>query len=180
MELVSGFIWLGCWMIYSASPFFPISVLFLSLLLIITLTDLETELIPDSVTFFGMAAGLFISFFYPSLHLTESKWWGLGYSAIGLLAGGVLVFIVAWLGEIVFKKDAMGGGDIKLLAMSGSFLGWQKIILVFFAAPFFALPFALYLKFFAKKETIPYGPFLAAAGALVFFNGEAMWKYLFS
>jgi len=71
----------------------------------------------------------------------------------------------------------MGGGDIKLLAMMGAFLGAKEILFVFFFAPILALPFALYMKLFKKAETIPYGPFLAMTGAIFYFFGDSITHY---
>jgi leader peptidase (prepilin peptidase)/N-methyltransferase len=60
----------------------------------------------------------------------------------------------------------MGGGDVKLLAMIGAFLGWQKAILTFFLAPFFGLIIGVINLIFKKDHTIPYGPFLSLAALL--------------
>jgi leader peptidase (prepilin peptidase)/N-methyltransferase len=179
VELISGLIWVLCWTGLGWTAFFWISLLFLSLLLVVTVTDFETGLIPDRVTFVGMGAGLLISAFYLPLHSAANQWLGAGTSIIGLLAGGILIYVTGFLGSLVFKKEAMGQGDIKLMAMIGSFLGWQNVVLTFFAAPFLALPFALYARFIRKEETVPYGPFLALAGAILFFLGDNIWQYLF-
>ncbi|MCH7725236.1 MAG: prepilin peptidase, partial [Planctomycetes bacterium] len=66
-----------------------------------------------------------------------------------------------FLGEIIFKKESMGGGDVKLLAMIGSFLGWQSVLLVYFLAPILALPLGLFVKFAKRSDVIPFGPFLS-------------------
>jgi leader peptidase (prepilin peptidase)/N-methyltransferase len=179
IEVVSGVLWVALWLVYGLSPLFAVSVLLTSFLLVMTVTDLETGLIMDSVTYPGMIAGLLTSLVYPALHGAAGMWEGLLRSAVGLLLGAALTYGIGLIGKWVFKKEAMGLGDVKLMAMIGSFLGWQKIILVFFAAPFFALPFALFTKFVKKEETIPYGPFLALAGAVMFFIGNKVWSYLF-
>ena len=127
-----------------------------------------------------MVAGLLISAFYPSLHSAVSPWLGAGKSIVGLLAGGILIYVTGVLGKLVFRKEAMGQGDIKLMAMIGAFLGWQKIILTFFTAPFLALPFALYARFIRKDETVPFGPFLALAAVIHFFIGDTIWQFLFT
>jgi leader peptidase (prepilin peptidase)/N-methyltransferase len=178
VELVSALGWLALWLTYGLSGYFFTSGIFLSLLFVVILTDGETGLIPDAVTIPGMIAGLAASVLDPAL-FRETIWYrGLLSSGTGLLAGGVLLWLAGFLGRLVFKKDSMGGGDIKLLAMIGSFIGWQKVLLTFFTAPFLALPFALYARFARREATLPYGPFLALAAALQFFFGNTFISYL--
>ena len=95
-----------------------------------------------------------------------------------LLAGGGVLFLTGWLGKLVFRKDSMGGGDVKLLAMIGAFVGLTKVGLIFFLAPFPALPFAIWQRFVKKEETIPFGPFLALTGAFIFIEGDAILNFL--
>jgi leader peptidase (prepilin peptidase)/N-methyltransferase len=177
VELVSGLLWLLSWNIYGASFRFIVAVVFLSLLLIAVFTDFETALIPDSVTFFGMFMGLAMSFLIPPLDFPFFKWSSFGESFFGLFVGGSLIFGSGVIGKRVFKKETIGGGDIKLLAMIGSFLGWRKVLLTFFMAPFLALPFAFLYRWIKKQETIPYGSFLSLAAAVQFFYGETIWVY---
>jgi len=178
VELLSGILWLSLWMVYGFSWIFAAGIIFFSLLLVALVTDRETGLIPDKVTFFGMGAGLLLSALSPGSFGETSWFWGLSSSFLGLLVGGSLILAIGTVGTWVFKKDSMGGGDVKLMAMIGSFLGWQSVILVFFTAPFFALPAALYSRFFKKEETIPYGPFLALAAMVHFFCGRLLWHLL--
>lgn len=176
VELLSGLIWLGSWKASGGVPIFWIGTLFLSLLLVVTAADFETGLIPDTVSFFGMAAGLAASFFCPNLHGTLSGLVALERSAIGLAIGGGLIYVIGLAGDWIFQRESMGGGDVKLLAMAGSFLGWEKVLLTFFTAPLVALPFALYQRWVKKEEVIPYGPFLSLAAAVQFFYGGIFWK----
>ncbi len=112
-------------------------------------------------------------------HFAEARWYQkLLASTAGLLAGGGILLFVGWLGKLVFRKDSMGGGDVKLLAMIGAFVGVTKVGLIFFLAPFPALPFAIWQRFVKKEETIPFGPFLALAGALVFMQGDTVLNFL--
>ena len=72
----------------------------------------------------------------------------------------------------------MGGGDVALLAMMGAFLGVQPVVWIFLLAPFPALPFALWERYAKKKETFPFGPFLAFVGALFFIQGNTIMNFL--
>lgn len=188
VELASGFLWYGAWQWSAGLPLFWISVIFGSFLLVETLTDIETGIIPDEVTLGGALTGLVASFLYPSLHQSPTALAALFKSGTGLLAGGGLIYITGLAGNWIFQRElmkrgldqSMGGGDVKLLAMIGSFLGWEKVLLTFFTAPFLALPFALYRRLAKKEAIIPYGPFLALAAALHFFWGGLFWRYFLS
>ena len=79
---------------------------------------------------------------------------------------------------LVIPREAMGFGDLYFLAMIGAFIGAPKVALVFLLAPFPALPLALWQRYVKKEETIPFGPFLALAGALVFVQGDAVLKFI--
>lgn len=164
--------WVFLWKIFGLSPFFWAGIALFSILLAVTVTDLETGLIPDKLSLPGMAAGLAMSALWPELHAQEIWHQGLWQSALGLLTGGGILYGVGLLGNLIFRKESMGGGDIKLLAMMGAFLGFKKAMLVFLISPFPALPFALYARLAQKQETIPFGPYLATAGLLSFFCGD--------
>lgn len=179
VEIITGLLWVFCWLIFGWSIGFWVSLLFFSLLLIITVTDFETGLIPDLVTFFGIGAGLVLGFLFPSLHGQSVMLAGLRETIMGAFLGGALIYSAGFLGKLAFKKEAMGEGDVKLMLMAGCFLGVQNITLTFFLAPFLALPFALYIRLVKKEETVPYGPFLAGAAAVCFLLGNNIWQYLF-
>ncbi len=172
IELINAAGWLLLWKMFGLSPVFAAGVFLFSVLLAVTVTDLETGLIPDKLSFPGMLAGIIFSTVWPVLHGQTVWYHGTLQSVLGLLAGGGILYGVGMLGNAVFRKESMGGGDIKLLAMMGAFLGFKKVMLVFLISPFPALPFALFARWFRKEETIPFGPFLAAAGLAVFLYGD--------
>ena len=148
-------------------------------LIIATFIDFEYQLIPDSVSLGGLVLGLALSFFHPMLFDTLSRKAAFFNSLYGALAGGISIYAVGVLGTALFKKEAMGFGDVKFLAMIGSFLGWQNILLVFFIAPFFGAFVGIILKFKYKVETIPYGPYLSLAAIVVILWGEKIIAKLF-
>ena len=171
VELVSGLLWVFLWRRYGLSPLFFYALILLSILLAVSLTDLETGYIPDALTFFGMGSGLLLSTVFPRL-IEENLWYrGLWQSFLGLLAGGGSLLALGLLGNLIFRKESMGGGDIKLLAMIGTFMGTKKVLFVLMYAPIISLPFVLF-KLFKKEKTIPFGPFLALSGAWFFIYGE--------
>ena len=174
VETVTGAVYLWIWFHYGAVVYSIIAAILFSLLLVATVVDLEHEIIPDEISLGGLVCGLVLSGLFPSLH-HELVWWrSLLQSFIGIVVGGGVIYLTGALGNMIFRKDSMGGGDVKLLAMIGSFLGWQKVMLVFFFAPVLALPFGLFLKFVKKKEIIPFGPFLSLAGWLIFLWGDPL------
>ncbi|OGW89260.1 MAG: hypothetical protein A3A73_00420 [Omnitrophica bacterium RIFCSPLOWO2_01_FULL_50_24] len=151
-----------------------VSVLLFSLLIIASVVDLEHQLIPDEISLGGLGAGLVLSALVPSLHGKVAWPDGLAQSAIGALLGGIAIYVTGVLGKLAFRKDAMGGGDVKLLAMLGAFVGWQKVILIYVAAPVLALPMGLFMKWVKREDLIPFGPFLSMAGWIAFVWGDAI------
>lgn len=172
VELLNGLIWLGLWLHFGPTAQFFAGVILFSILLAVTWTDFETGLIPDKLSLPGMAAGLLFSLVFPELHGKAEWYQGLLASLIGLLGGGAVLYLVGMIGDFIFKKETMGGGDIKLLAMIGAFVGLQKVLFVFLLSPIPAAPIALFLKLTRKAETLPYGPYLALTGACFFVAGE--------
>jgi leader peptidase (prepilin peptidase)/N-methyltransferase len=122
------------------------------------------------VTLPGTALGFFFSFFVKSPTVPNSL--------IGILVGGVLFYLSAVTGELLFKKESMGGGDIKLAMMLGAFLGWQKILLVFLLSAVLGATVGgialLFSKEVKKTKMIPFGPFLALGSILAIFIGDTL------
>ncbi|MDD5226116.1 MAG: prepilin peptidase [Candidatus Omnitrophica bacterium] len=178
VELTTALIGWFLWERYGLSAEFVASAIFFAMILVATMTDFETGLIPDQITIPGMLLGLAVSVTGHG-HFHQEFWYQkLLASGAGLLAGGGILLLTGWLGKLVFRKDSMGGGDVKLLAMIGAFVGVTNVGLIFLLAPFPALPFALWQRFVKKEETIPFGPFLALAGAFLFVEGDAVLHFL--
>ena len=139
-----------------------------SALLVIFFIDLDFQIIPDSITLPGMILGLAVSLDPDGL--------GIVNSLIGLVVGGGALYAIAILGDWLFKKESMGGGDIKMAAMLGAFLGWQKILLVFMSSAIIGLVVTIALMFFSAKlrreRLVPFGPFLSAAAVLALVAGD--------
>lgn len=178
VELITGFFYLWIWFYFGfTAQAFVCAVLF-SLLLIATVVDLEHQIIPDEVSLGGLAAGVLLSTLMPSIH-GETIWWrSLLHSLAGALMGGAIIYATGVVGSFIFRKEAMGGGDVKLLAMLGAFLGWKKVILAFFLAPVLALPLGLFLLV-KRVRVIAYGPFLSLAGWVCFLWGDKIINWYF-
>jgi leader peptidase (prepilin peptidase)/N-methyltransferase len=160
---VLGFyFWLG-----ASWQFLGYTVLTLSLLAIFMI-DLENYIIPDEITYPGIVLGLAFSLVNPEITILES--------IIGMLLGGGGLLLIALIGDWIFKKESMGGGDIKLAAMLGAFLGWQQVLFVFIAASVIGLIASVIAMHFSENvrenHRIPFGPFLAAAAVTAIIFGD--------
>jgi len=142
-----------------------------------TFVDFEHYILPDSVTIGGMLLGPIISMAVPVLHGCETWHQGLLASGLGLAAGFGSLFLIAWLGEKAFKKEAMGFGDVKLMGAIGAFFGWQAVLFTLLFSSFIGSLVGLVLILFrqAKMQScIPFGPYLAAGAMVWMFYGPAL------
>lgn len=146
--------------------------IFVALLVAITFIDLDHQIIPDVLSLPGIGIGLAGSVLLPWIHWSDSF--------LGILLGGGLLYLVAVGYELLAKREGMGGGDIKLLAMLGAFLGWQAIFPVVLISSLLGtlvgVPWML-LKNKDARFAIPFGPFLAAAGLIYLFWGGALVRW---
>ncbi len=151
--------------------------LFFSLgLLVQSFIDFRHQIIPDEITLPGILVGFVASGFFPGLH-GETFWArGLLQSLIGILAGGGSLYLVGTVAERILKKEAMGGGDVKLLAMIGAFLGWKAVFWTIFVSSLLGAGAGIYLRFKKGEERIPFGPYLAIAAFLYLFFGPRAIK----
>ncbi|HQO57356.1 MAG TPA: prepilin peptidase [Candidatus Omnitrophota bacterium] len=146
--------------------------------------DFEHRIIPDEISVGGMFAGLLFSLMIPALHGYEAGpgVWpfvkSFGQSLLGVLVGGGAIYAMGLLGDFIFKKESMGGGDVKLLAMIGAFLGWKSALLTFFIAPFFGAVYGIVEKIRTKDSAIAYGPFLVLGALISMFYGDAIIAWI--
>ena len=179
VELVTALLFLALFIAFGPSAKFAAYAALGGSLIIATFVDFEIQEIPDEVSIFGLVAGFGFALMFPSLFGEAARFKAFWASLWGALVGGASIYIIGYLVEIVFKKEAMGGGDVKLLAMIGSFLGWKLVILTFFVAPVFGSIVGVILKIREGRQTIPYGPYLSLAALISIFWGERILKLLF-
>ena len=166
-----------------------------SALIVITFIDYDHQIIPDVITLPGMLVGLSLApfFMYP---LTDPLPFSLGNllpdagpyltaflnSLIGLFLGGFPLFAIGWIWEKLRHVEAMGGGDVKLMGMVGSFLGWKGALLTIMLGAVAGSVVGILLivvKRHKMEKVIPFGPFLAAgAVAAAFYGPDIMSWYL--
>lgn len=134
-----------------------------SLLMIVLVTDLTYYVIPDEVITFFIFYFLVFQFLKSGFSITCSR-----------VVGGVFLFLlmyfIMWLGEKVFKRESLGGGDVKLLFVFGLVLEPLLGVLTIFFGSLIALPVAIFLLVTNKEHMIPFGPFLIISFALLFFS----------
>ncbi|HUU47111.1 MAG TPA: prepilin peptidase [Acidobacteriota bacterium] len=135
--------------------------------------DLRHRIIPNTLTYPGVVVGVALAMV--SSHLSWSQ------SLLGAAAGLGIFIGMAYFGRLVFRKDSMGGGDVKLAAVLGAFLGVGKLLVILVLSAAIGLVISL-VGLWASPElrrdrTIPYGPFLALAAVVVCFFGESLITY---
>ena len=152
----------------------------MSLLIIISCIDLHTFEIHDVMNFLLLGAGIIISLAYPHFYLKSSHLDSLFISIKGALAGGAVIFLLRVFGKIVFKKEAMGEGDIFLAAGIGSFVGWSNLFFVFFSASVAGVIVGIILRIIKGQEYIPFGPYLSLGAVTCIFWGQKFWDMILS
>ncbi len=145
-------------------------------LIVATFVDFSHRIIPDEITLPGIVIGLIASACVPSLHHAASPLQGVWRSHLGALVGGGSLYLTGVVGDWLFKKESMGGGDVKLLAMAGALLGWPLVVVTFFLAPAIALGPGLLQLSRKGDHTIPYGPFLSLAILVSMVWGHALLR----
>ncbi len=158
---------------------FAIEAAFLGAMVACTFIDLDFRILPDEITIPGALVALGASAMFPFLHdplplgLREPHVAALAASALGALVGGGSIYAVGKLGELLFRKEAMGLGDVKYMVMVGALLGWRGVLLTFVLACLFGSVFGIG-RFVAIRRMgyVPFGPFLSL-GALAMLFGSA-------
>ncbi|MGB1272511.1 MAG: prepilin peptidase, partial [Endozoicomonas sp.] len=138
-------------------------------LLALTMIDLDTQLLPDTITLPLLWAGLIANSFGLVVGLNEALW--------GAVAGYLALWSVYWIFKLVTGKEGMGYGDFKLLAALGAWLGWTKLPLIILLSSLVGTLAAITLILLRKQERsspIPFGPYLAAAGFIALVWGDPL------
>ena len=137
--------------------------------------DLRYFIIPDVISLPGIVLGIVFSFLRPEMQGQSEPLMGLLYSSLSALGCGGILMAVAVFGTLLFKKEAMGMGDIKLVALFGAFIGFKNTLLTIFLSSIIGSIAGIALIFFSKakmKTRIPYGPYLAIGALIALFYGE--------
>jgi leader peptidase (prepilin peptidase) / N-methyltransferase len=160
----------------------PQGVLYLYLalcLLVQTVIDTRYKIIPDQLTLPVIVIGIAASVAFPEIQLEATRLGAFREAFLGALLGGGFLYAAGTIAEWILKKEAMGGGDVKLLAAIGAVLGWQAVLWTIFVSSLAGSVIGLYLRWKRGEELIPYGPYLALGAFLYMFVGPQAIAWYF-
>lgn len=161
---------------YGISLNYLIYFAFFSSLTLVSFVDLSHRIIPDVISMPGILIGLVISLFYPQMSFTNAL--------IGVALGGGSLYVVASVYQIVTKREGMGFGDVKLLAMIGAFIGWKGVLFTILCSSFIGSVVGVVLMLISSeadsKYAVPFGPFLSLGAIIYVMWGEALITWYLS
>jgi leader peptidase (prepilin peptidase)/N-methyltransferase len=189
VELLTGAIFLAeGWAVFvqEASPIGPerivsgaVTLAIVGALIACTFIDLEFRIIPDEISVGGMLAGLALGAAFPEWHVDRGipnvysgvkfHLAGLTWSLLGGLVGAGVLWVIGVAGKLVFRREAMGYGDVKLMGFLGTMLGWKGALAALVLACFVGSVIGLARLIFVRDREIPFGPFLSVGAALLLF-----------
>ena len=168
IEALVGALWLGAYLVWGLGVHGLAGALLGTILLGIGITDARHYIIPDEFTWGGLGIGLLLSL--------AGGWQGFLQAVIGAAAGFALLYGVGVAGRWMFREEAMGGGDVKMMAMVGSFVGWKGVLLTIFAGALLGTLIFVPLSL-RKKRLVPFGVFLAVGAAVTFAWGDLIIEW---
>lgn len=180
VETINGLMYVLALWRFSIGWHTPALFAFCSAMIAITFIDLDFQIIPDSITLPGIVIGLIAGSVILPDPFERDSILGFKGALIGLLSGGGMFYIIAVLSHIILRQEAMGGGDIKMMAMVGAFLGWKSILFTTFSGSLLGSVIGIFLMTFkgrGRKAKIPFGPFLAAGAVLSLFYGQEILAF---
>jgi leader peptidase (prepilin peptidase)/N-methyltransferase len=148
---------------------------FIATLLVITFIDIDHRIIPDVISLPGIPVFFLASLSLPTLTYLDSL--------LGILAGGGTLYLVAFAYSLLTKKEGMGGGDIKLLAMIGALIGWKGVFFTIFVSSAVGTVSGMVIMLMTRKGmklAIPFGPFLAIGAISYIFFGPQLLAFYFN
>lgn len=179
VELGTGLLFVAVFLAFGTEPVVPGYWVLVSWLVALALIDLDTFTLPNGLTQSGLILGLVFQ-----ASVTQAMGGGLGAIAASLMAAAVAAVLGIWLFDAIgfgasmwLGQPAMGGGDGKLAAMLGAWLGWQGLLLTIILACVLGAGLgggAIALGIIQRRQPIPFGPFLAVAALVALFWGEAL------
>jgi len=174
VEVLTGALAVALWLRLGPGLAFAGYLAFAAALVTITFIDLDHQIIPDVISLPGIAVGLAVSFVSPLVRPLDA--------ILGVLAGGGFLLLVAWAYQAIRGQEGMGGGDVKLLAMIGAFLGWQSLFVTIMVASIVGSVIGIALMLYQRADTrlaIPFGPFLAGGALVHLFFGDRILALYF-
>lgn len=162
-ELFTGILFSISYIVFGFSIELLISIVLICVLLVVIVSDIEYMIIPDEILILGSILLLL-------LNTMKDGIYGLAFSVINGIIAFCIMYVIKMLGDFLFKKESLGGGDIKLIGMLGILFNYQSIIATIFLGSILALPYALFVTFLKKDNIIPFGPFLSIGAIIIFIS----------
>jgi len=179
VELLTGAIFAAVYLVFGLGLEGIVALFLLCLLLVVALVDLDHRRIPNPLVAAGLAVGVLFHLVAVAgsyLDLPYFAWeTGWQQGVLGFLAGGIIMLVI-----YLASRGGMGGGDLKLIAMIGLFVGVKGVVLVLLLSILAGGVFALALLITGRKgrrDSIPFGPFISLAAAVYLFGGEFLWEW---
>lgn len=164
VEIITGILYAVNYHVFGLTLQGLISIIFISTLITVIISDIEYMIILDEVLITGVILIIITMIFSLGLFPTFEH---IGYGCLAFLT----MYAVKLVGDALFKKESLGGGDIKLMFLFGLVLGYPISVLTIFLATFIAFPIAIYVLFSSKDNLIPFGPFLCMSAILMNISG---------
>jgi len=181
VELLTGLVAMALYSRFGLSYTFAVSFVFAAALIVISFIDLAVRIVPDVISLPGIIGGLVFSVMGYFVFTDSSEILPTPLSSlIGILVGGGFLLATAWIYEKVTGVDGMGGGDIKLLAMIGAFLGWPSVPVTLFVASVLGSVIGLGLMVVTgagRRLALPFAPFLCSGALIYLFYGEVLIQF---
>jgi leader peptidase (prepilin peptidase)/N-methyltransferase len=172
VELLNGILYVTAYLSFGLTYALPFILIFISSLIVISFIDLDFQIIPDIISIPLIFSGLVLSLLpHDSAGLVSN----IKESLIGAVVGGGSLLIVS-----IVSKGGMGGGDIKLNAGIGAFLGWKSALLTIFAGSLIGSVIGIIILKKTGNRKIPFGPFLSIGALISLFFGERIFSWYFS
>ena len=168
MEICTGILFAVCYHVYDLSLDLIIALIFVSSLITIIISDIEYMIILDEVLIFAILGIIIVDIFNIGLYDTSIQ-------ILHGIGAFITMLLIKKMGDILFKQESLGGGDIKLMFLIGLVIGYEMAVCNIFFATFIAFPIALFLLITKKDNIIPFGPFLSMSAIILF-----VWGLTFS
>jgi len=162
IEILTGILYVCCYKVFGITPEFFIALTLSSFLIMVIVSDINYLIIPDEITLFISILLVILSFIF----------YGINDTLINIFNGGIsflFMYLLMLFGNLIFKKETLGGADVKLMFIVGFSLGIIPSLFVVFLASLIALPISIILLIRNKENVIPYGPFLVISLLLLYF-----------
>jgi len=173
IELINGVLYVLVYYYFGNTIMTIAYALLFSILLVITVIDYRTMLIPNTLIIFGLGVG---SIYKIALAVLALDIRILFQGVLGMLIGALSIGMIMALGLLIYSKEAMGMGDLKLLAMFGLFTGSIYVLYALIVAVIVGAVYGVFVLIKKRGDIIPFGPFLSIGGVVAILWGDVLWR----